>query len=512
MLCLPEVPCRLNEVRVADYLAPLFEDRAVTFYQNVLSLPPGHSLTVSEKKTRLRTYWSLDPSSELRLSSNEEYAEAFRELFFKAVNCRLRSAFPVGSMLSGGLDSSSIVCTALQLLRGTESHPLHTFSAIFPDMPTEKLSRIDERYYMNAVLGLPGLEPHFVYGDQLSPLADVDWLLEIEDEPLVAPNLFLSLGLYRAAHQEGVRVLLDGFGGDSTVSHGFAYLAELGHAGHWAVLISEINALARQKNASPKNYLRRYGLPHLAEFARKGKWIAFSRGVNEFHKHFALSIWRLGLNYGVKPIVPQLLRQAWRRLNSRSQAVPEPRFTIIDRHFARRVAFDNRRQTLERGRSSPPQTAREAHYLELTSGVFPLVLAETNKASAALDIEPRYPFSDKRLLEFCLALPPDQKLHQGWSRIVLRRALANILPTDIQWRKGKADLSPNFDRGLLNTDRKFLDGVILNGPMDAKAYLDVDALCEAYTQLGVREGGEAELIIWKIVVLDTWLRRTELEV
>ncbi len=116
LLALAEVPRRLNETRVADYLVPLLEDKVITFYEEIVRLPPAHRMTVSRDGVRIEEYWALDPTREIRMKSGEEYAEAFREIFTEAVHCRLRSAFPVGSMLSGGLDSSSIVCVARKLI------------------------------------------------------------------------------------------------------------------------------------------------------------------------------------------------------------------------------------------------------------------------------------------------------------------------------------------------------------------------------------------------------------
>ncbi len=112
LLCLPEVPRRLNEVRVADYLLSILEDKVITFYWEIFRLPPGHGMTVGRERVLIRSYWSLDPTYAIRYDSNEEYAEAFHDLFREAVCCRLRSAFPIGSTLSGGLDSSSVVCMA----------------------------------------------------------------------------------------------------------------------------------------------------------------------------------------------------------------------------------------------------------------------------------------------------------------------------------------------------------------------------------------------------------------
>lgn len=116
LLSLTEVPRRLNELMVAYYLISMFEDKEITFYKDILRLPPAHVMELDSEGRRLSQYWSLDPSRELKLSSDDEYAKTFRDIFKEAVHCRLRSAFPIGSMLSGGLDSSSIVCMARQLL------------------------------------------------------------------------------------------------------------------------------------------------------------------------------------------------------------------------------------------------------------------------------------------------------------------------------------------------------------------------------------------------------------
>jgi len=209
LLSLPGVPFRLNEMRVADHLAGMFEDRTITFYQDIFRLPAAHSMTVGREGMRVRRYWSLDVSREVRLKSDGEYAEAFRTIFTDAVRCRLRSAFPMGALLSGGLDSSAIVCAARKVLAEQGKHRLHTFSAIFPGLPEADLRRIDERPFIDAVVSMGGLIPHFVHADRLSPLEEIDRVLWHEDEAVLAPNLYMHWALYRAAHQQGVRVLLD---------------------------------------------------------------------------------------------------------------------------------------------------------------------------------------------------------------------------------------------------------------------------------------------------------------
>ncbi len=133
LCCLEEVPKRLNELRILDYLANIFDDRAITFYKDIYRLPPASTLLVTRRQQKIAKYWSLDPKRELKLKSDEEYTEAFRDCFVRSVRDRMRSAFPIGSALSGGLDSSSIACVARRINESQASGaPLHTFSLIFP--------------------------------------------------------------------------------------------------------------------------------------------------------------------------------------------------------------------------------------------------------------------------------------------------------------------------------------------------------------------------------------------
>ena len=102
----------------------------------------------------------------------------------------------MGSTLSGGLDSSSIACLSRNLMAKSEQRHLHTYSAIFPSLPKEDLRKIDERGYMERVLATGGFLPHFVHADRLSPLTDLDHLMWIADEAILAPNIYIHQALY----------------------------------------------------------------------------------------------------------------------------------------------------------------------------------------------------------------------------------------------------------------------------------------------------------------------------
>ncbi len=204
---------------------------------------------------RIARYWSLDPSRELKLSSDNAYTEAFRDCFTACVKSRMRSAYPIGAAVSGGLDSSSIACLARKHLqpRETASHLL----LIFPSFPEKILRNIDERPYINDVLKQGGFESHFVRADELSPLGRVREVHGHLDEAFEG-NLYMHWAMYETAKNHGVRVFLDGFDGDTTVSYGFDHLADLVRHLKWKTLRDEIGLLSTNLGMSPKQILRDY--------------------------------------------------------------------------------------------------------------------------------------------------------------------------------------------------------------------------------------------------------------
>ena len=163
VLALETVPRRLNESRVADFLVEQLdrEDEESTFYRDVLRLPAGHCLTVGPDRFAQRDYWDLKAPPVLKLGSLREYGEAFRSVFVEAIRCRLRSNHPVGSTLSGGIDSSSVVCTTRELLAGELKEPLHTISLVDADE-----SKCGETPYIREVLRGGWVIPHIVRSDQ----------------------------------------------------------------------------------------------------------------------------------------------------------------------------------------------------------------------------------------------------------------------------------------------------------------------------------------------------------
>jgi asparagine synthase (glutamine-hydrolysing) len=473
------VPSRLNELAVADHLVPQYFDATSTYYQDILRLPPAHYLVVTPEKTRLQRYWSLDPSRELRLKTDAEYAEEFRHLFTEAVRSRMRSAFPVGSMLSGGLDSSSITCVARSLhATNNGSHGWPTFSAVH-DVVTE----CDESRYINAVLARGGYEPSVLQADRVSPLCDLDRVLWHQDEPLVAGNLYLNSGLYRHARERGIRVLLDGYDGDTTVSHGLGFLVELANSDRWLRLASEVVPFAR-RNGEPSvqalwSWLWRYELDPLT---------ANTRGV------------------------ARIRRWAASRLSSRratsSAPVGAEWLAIFNPDFAKRADPAGRRRARD---GVAPTTEREAHHRRLSDAGMPHTLEVLDRAASAFALEPRFPFCDRRLVEFCLSLPPAQKIRRGWSRMVLRRGMDGILPPLIQWRGSKTNHHAGFERGMLTFERDLLNELVYERSDLVAPYVDVGTLRQQLARsLSPARTDATFNVVWLVVSLALWLRRADL--
>jgi asparagine synthase (glutamine-hydrolysing) len=502
LLAAPIVPRRLNETRVADYLANFVEDEEITFYRDIRRLPRSQAVRIDRSGCRFRQYWSLDPQREVRYGSDEEYAEAFREKFFQAVECRLRSAFPVGASLSGGLDSSSVVQVSRAFLRNSGNSPLHTFSAIFDEVPQS-----DERSFINLVLdGGADLAPQFIHLDRLGALVDVDSTLWHLDQPMYIRNMFLWTSKYKMAQKLGVRVLLDGEDGDTVVSHGDGHLAELAQAGQWEDFAAIANSLLRHfptYHASNKYWLRTFGYPCLTDMARNGQWLSFARATSQIPRYFDESRWNLILNHGLRPIVPQPVRRAWRALRRRNtNGQVKSNNTLVNSDLAERVGFKERQQHFW-SKSGSFNTLREAQCLALNAGIHSCVREEANSAAAAFAIESRHPFYDRRLVEFCLALPPEQKVRRDWPRWIFRNAMKNILPREICWRVGKSNLGYNFHRCLMSLEHQRLEELLIKRPELIQNYVNLPAVHKAFEK-GVDNK------VWPPTILALWLRQTEL--
>ena len=471
LLVLPFVARILNKTRIADYLMQMHEDVESSFYEGIQRLPPASTLAIGLKNRPQKTkYWRLHPQRESSFASDAEYGEQFRALFLEAVKCRTRDASPLGSMLSGGFDSSSITCLAKLVLAETDQARLKTFSLTFDELPES-----DERRFIEAVVETGGIEPHYVAGDQIDPLQGLDQMLWHLDEPFITPNLFLYWELYRSAERAGARVMLDGFFGDNAVSHGTRYFVELAVKGRWLELARQFRAIARALGES-----RSRVYPYLLR--------------DHVLRPLVGEATELALTTVCNPVLPRF---------------PQSRF--VNRDFAREVRWMERARTFGQDTDRTPVTAKAEHMMDVQSGNLPHAAEVLDKAGAAFSLSVRLPFADRRLLEYCLTVPASQKLKDGWTRAYARRGLHDDLPEKIRQRYGKRYLGGALHRGLLTLARDDATSLVMERLPIAEPYVDVKATQTAFQKLLATSADENSLntlaAIWPAMILTRWLER-----
>ncbi|MGB7415742.1 MAG: lasso peptide isopeptide bond-forming cyclase [Thermosynechococcaceae cyanobacterium] len=489
--CLSE-PCPINESRIAEFVRAEICDRTGTIYQGIHRLLPGHWLSVTPQGLQTGPYWELQPQPELSLASDQDYADAFLMHFTEAVRCRLRSTTAIGSHLSGGLDSSAVTCVARQLLQG-HPEPLQTFSNVFEAVP-----ECDEREYINPVLEQGDVTPHFIHPDRVGPLSQWQQLIQPEEEPcLIGGNGYLVRGLNEAVKAQNIRVCLDGFDGDTTVSHGLLYFAELAAQGRWSTFAKEARGLTQVCNVSLPNLVRQYAFAHLKTLAQQHRWRQFAQAVNRIHQHFRVSRKQLWLQIGLKTLIPEVLLN-WRNSNQEEQD------SLLSASFCDRLQTHG--FTLET-EAEQPTTPQEEQLQIFASGEFCHILEQVDLQAAACSIEMRHPFMDKRLIEFCLALPSPQRLRGGWSRLIMRHALEGIFPAQVQWRGGKTVMTPSFLKGLLRFNQELLASIFSDQAPPASRYINWPLAQAAYRRLvsGVDISDADQQAIWKAATLSLWL-------
>ena len=464
LLCLPGVPEVIDEAQLGALLTREMLDAEHTLFEGVLRLMPGHTLTVTPQDFRLRSYWEPAPTSESVPTDDEACTRRFLELFTEAVRCRLRSAHPVGSELSGGLDSSFVTCMARDLLGADAAHPLPTISLAY-----DTFSGCDERAYIEAVVAQGGIAPHYEVVEEHGLFDLLDDIFDYADEGRTGGNHHLNWLTAEAARDAGLRVLLTGQDGDTTVYHGWQYFLELAREGRWSEFAREaklcVEHISRERGAyamqetfrDPREVLNAYAGAQLQTWAAEGNYLRFFRAAHQIHKHFGVPRRQIYRRLWRDLLRPSSLAR-WRRRQSQAPAAPARVPDIVSPDLARRTRLSERLAE-SRAEEPSPQTLREFQLGTLKSPHLAYSFEKFDHYAAAFGVEARHPFMDKRLVEFCLALPPTQSLQGGWTRVVMRRAMKGVVPERIRTRVGKTSLEKPYEYLLLKKSRRKLSQV-----------------------------------------------------
>ncbi|MDX8439185.1 lasso peptide isopeptide bond-forming cyclase [Mesorhizobium australafricanum] len=472
ILALDGVGRRLSEHQISGFLAGLPDDPQATPYAEIFRLPARHSMMVADRQVALRRYWQIEPSQR---PPRPDAAEEFRHLFAQSVENRMRGTSAVGAMLSGGLDSSSIACLAGLRAAAKRDPKLKTFSLIF-----DKGSSMDEKPFIDAVLDDNPLDATLIAVGNYAPFAEFERILQEQEGTFLAPGLSLTRDLYRMAGAKGVKVLLDGHGGDEVVSQGHGHLHELANAGWWLELWRELHSAAN----------------------------TYGEGMLSLYFKF-LTIYGPAWRIARMRAMAKRLAGKMRHRPARAQRAWAG---VVNPELARRTDLAERFH--RSGYMPAAVSASEAltHRWLLSTGLVPHAFEVLDKAAANFGVEPRYPFWDKPLVEFCLALPGEEKLKDGFGRHVLRRAMQGVLPPAVQWRRDKIDFTANLVKGMLGNHRELLDSLLISDSERIAPYVNLPEVNAAYDRM-LRQPEQATLPdvqhVWRTVSLSLWLRQVQ---
>lgn len=441
------VPRNPNDKAVYDYLAMGFVDHSPeTFFKGIFRLIPGGSMVydISKGSIKLWQWYHLSERLEkIKGLSEEELARLVRDLFEDSVRYRLISDVPVGSCLSGGIDSSAIVYAMRDLNPRAE---IKTFSMVFPG------KRIDESSYVDEVVRDAKVEPHKIspaLQDLQRDLADLVWT---QEEPFRTPSIYGQYKVMELAHRNGMKVLLDGQGSDELFAGYFVY--------YKYYLFESLIKL------------------RLEEFRQTAR--AISDKLNDIVLYpLATVLCRLGLSNW-------LLKNMWLKKAKYLDNLGET---------------DLANPLKERGFS-----LNAALYSDLTRYSIPQLLRYEDKNSMRWSIETRVPFLDYRLVELAMSLPSCCKIRKGTTKYILRRALSGLVSPRILKRKDKLGfVTPDDDWLSSPAFLEMVEMIMKSSQFKSRRYWKQEEAIKLIKEHLKRERNRSEEI-WRILNTELWLR------
>jgi asparagine synthase (glutamine-hydrolysing) len=436
--------------QVAQFLAAGLTDTSEeTLFKRVRQLLPGQQILVGEDGTlQTQRYWSAPEPAEEGSLTMEEAAPQFRSLLEDSIKLRLRSDVPVGTCLSGGLDSSSLVALESRLL---DSRPIHTFSSVFREAGFAEASFVDA---LNSAF--PTV-PHRVSPDPdfMKALPLMLWHQEV---PLPGPGVYPQWCVMGLAMGK-VTVLLDGQGADELLG-GYHYF----YADHFADLL--------RASYRPQAFLQ-----------------------------LGLALLRVGQRSGPRETA-RLLREALRNLQGTARHAG-----FKSGWFGNSLAPALQREVSE---SWGPLRRGAGGFLgsvlheEVTRTSLPTLLHYEDRSAMAHGIETRVPFLDHRLVEFCLRLPGSLRIRAGVTKAMLRHALRTLLPPAVAARKDKLGYPEPLTHWLRGESYQRVSDILLSDRARARGFSNLEVVRRFLEEH--RAGANRLTPLYRALTLEVWAR------
>jgi asparagine synthase (glutamine-hydrolysing) len=347
-----------------------------TYFKDVFSFPSSHYMIYNLKnhtKSFFR-YYELKVDESIKRLSEESLIEKFKETFVRAINIRLRSDVKVGTCLSGGLDSSAISYIASGMYNTKSKERFIAVNAKSTDAYN------DESDFAKIVAEKIGLDLKIVTPHYDDFVKVIDEVIYTQEEPFGSPSMFMGWYVFKMANNLNCKVMLNGQGGDEIL---------LGYDRYYAATFDWRNIFS-----SAKQIFLQYKNSRLSFFKTLGYFIYF-------------------LNAPLRV----------RRLKMKS---------LLKKEYKDERYFNNIRQIAKSFKN--PETLQ---ILEITKLQLPHLLRYEDRNSMRHSIETRLPFLDYNLVELAISLPINLKIKEGWTKVILRKAIDGVLPDEIVWRKNK---------------------------------------------------------------------------
>ncbi len=419
-----------------------------TFFEGIRQVPPAHGLLWRDGRITLRRYWALPDRPARPPGGAREHAEETGRLFEDSVRLRLRSDVPVGTSLSGGIDSTAVACAVARLRGNGPAGPAGrpaAFSACFPG------HAVDEGRWMAEVSEYAGLDAHRVEPRGEDLLHDLPRVLLTQEEPTGGPGIYSQWRVMGEAQRRGVVVLLDGQGADEVFAGYHTFFDDL----WWSWLRG-------LRLGGVLDGTRGYDLVHGAGSARR-RLFAAGRG---------------------------------RAVTAIRRVTGPPAPPWLDAEFARAAAVPL---------PSPPRGLRQSLRDAQRERMLPHLLRYADRNSMAFSREVRLPFLDHRLVEYVDALPDEEKLSGGLTKRVLRRALRGSVPEAVRRRTDKVGFAAPTADWLRGPLAETLGDTLLASSLRQRGILDPAFLARARDRLVAGEDGSAQ-ILWNAFECEQWLR------
>lgn len=454
----PAVPRRLEERAIADYLSNNILHEDITFFQGIHRLCSAHCLIATSDQQTTRRYWDIQPDRQIRYPNEADYPAHFLELFRRCVTDRLRTHQPViGAEVSGGIDSTSIVAMAHNILSQQPGSP-HLVACTYA---FDQLKECDERSYSQTLTTQFGVEIQPLPAEQFSYFDNPD---------LFSPTLETPYLTWESL-QDHLLTYLKGRG------------AQILLYGHHAERIN-------------------LGTPHV--YADR-----FWRGrlgvLWELARLATAPYPRVLYNYLLEPALPASFLRAIRRRLGHDRGSRLPNW-IMPGLIQRTQLIDRFEPPLLPHRF-PSLAQKTLYWQAFTRNPYSPIFYWYDRTAARYGIEARQVYLDRRLADFLLNIPPEQLYHQGYYKWIVRRAMTGILPNPIRWRLDKTKFDPynrfSWEKATHHIQDLFTKPLLIS----EFGFVQADKFSEQFTAYHPGQSNNPPDELWPAITLEVWLRK-----